>query len=400
VKRVLHVTGDHPDAHSQRKTHAVRNLIEGTTGFQHTVYSINRIGGLGGMRVLDRTDGLVTLRYRAPPYGILLETFLKRLADWIVEDSVTLGAKVDVVHGHKLTIEGLIAERVATALGCPYICTIRGNTDQKYIRLKPEKRAAFTRVAEGAAALLPGTPWIKRYVVRTLSLRNDRITFLPTITKIDRFIAPSSSNTRFVTVFHLDGWRLKGMPNLLEAISILRDRRIDIALDIIGGGSEQAVRGLTREIQRRQLTDRVLLCGPTEHELLPERLNQYGALVLPTLRESFGMVYLEALFSGVPILYSQERGIDGYFDGREVGVRCDPLSVTDIARGLQELRNEAPRMKESIRRLQQVGEFERFRKGPVCRTYEELLQTVCRERVGHQETVPAGRSTRSSSLAR
>ena len=45
-----------------------------------------------------------------------------------------------------------------------------------------------------------------------------------------------------------------------------------------------------------------------------ETLNGYTALVLPTLRETFGMVYIEALFAGVPILYSQDRGVDGFFD--------------------------------------------------------------------------------------
>jgi glycosyltransferase involved in cell wall biosynthesis len=379
VKRVLHISADHPDAYSPRKTEAVRNLIEGTPAFDHRVYSINRLSGFGGITVLERTRALVTLVYRAPAYGILLETFLKRLADWIIEDSLTLGLKVDVVHGHKLTIEGLVARRVATALGCPYVCTVRGNTDQKYMRLKPEKRAAYSQVAENAAMLLPGAPWIERYLVRRLSLRNGRRALLPTITKIDGFIAPSSENSRFVTAFHLDGWRLKGMPNLLAAIALLKEQHVDITLDIIGGGTRQATKALDREIRRRGLTGCVALCGAMQHERMPEALNRYAALVLPTLRESFGMVYIEALFSGVPILYSQDRGIDGYFDGQDIGVRCDPVSVADIARGLEELRSGAPRMKESIRKLQEEGGFDRFRKSTVCRMYEETLKSVCDE---------------------
>ncbi len=118
MKRVLHITADHPDAYSARKTEAVLNLIEGSLAFEHRVYSINRRNGLGGIRELDRSGNLVTVIYRAPAYGILLETFLRGLADWIIEDVRKLGLTVDVVHGHKICIEGLVARRVANALGC------------------------------------------------------------------------------------------------------------------------------------------------------------------------------------------------------------------------------------------------------------------------------------------
>jgi glycosyltransferase involved in cell wall biosynthesis len=204
---------------------------------------------------------------------------------------------------------------------------------------------------------------------------------LPTITKIDGFVAPSSGKSGFVTAFHLDGWRLKGMPNLLAAIAFLKQKHLDITLDIVGGGSRQATAALEREIRRYGLGDSVALCGPMPHDRMPEALNGYAALVLPTLRESFGMVYVEALFSGVPILYSQDRGIDGYFDVQDVGVRCDPLSVTSIARGLEELRVGVPRMKENIRKLQKGGGFDRFRKSNVCRGYEEILEEVCDKRM-------------------
>lgn len=381
VKHVLHITADHPDACSLRKTEAVQNLVQGTTGYRHRVYSINRRNGLGAVAELDRAGDLSTIVYRAPKYGIVLETFLKPLADWIIEDSRNCGAPVDLVHGHKLTIEGLVAQRVSAALGCPYICTVRGNTDQKYLRLKPEKRSAYTAVAENAALLLVGTPWMQRYLVRKLSLQNVRTVLLPTITKIDSFLPPSNESDRFVTAFHLDSWRLKGMPNLLRAIALLKREGLKIGLDIIGGGSEKARAGLEREIRRHGVADCVALRGPVPHERIPRAFNRYAAFVLPTLRESFGMVYIEALFSGVPILYSQDRGVDGYFDEESVGVRCDPTSVAGIAHALEQLRREAPRMKESIRALQEEGGFDRFRKGYVCRGYREILDEVCGEAV-------------------
>lgn len=367
--RILHISADFPDAVSRRKTFAVRNLVEGTPDFQHHVYSINRISGLGGLEMCGRDGNVTTLTYRAPRYGLLLKHCLAPLADWIARDMDARGEGFDLIHAHKLTIEGLVAHRLARTVGCPYVCTVRGNTDQKYIRMKPELRRSWRQVATEAAWLFPVSPWIDRYLSQKLTLKNTNRSLLPTVTQIDRFLPPQTTTPRFVTAFHLAGWRLKGMPNLLAALARLQRAGRPIGLDILGSGSERETAALTHEIRRHNLSDLVRLCGAVPHERMPDTLNNYTAFVLPTLRETFGMVYIEALFAGVPILYSRDRGVDGFFDGQDVGLRCNPVSVTSIAEGLSGLLDNAGRMKQEIARQQTDGGLERFRLNTVCRDY-------------------------------
>jgi glycosyltransferase involved in cell wall biosynthesis len=374
---ILHIAADFPDAWSARKTRAVQNLVTGTAGFDHQVYSINRLNRPGGVHAVDRSDGHVTLTYGAPPFGILLETFLNPLADWIFRDVRSRGVAVDAVHAHKLTIEGLAARRLARRLGCPYVCTVRGNTDQKYLRAKPEKIGSYRTLLRDAAAVLTTTPWIERYLEAKLGLPPGRCELLPTITESDSFMSPVPGNGRLATAFHLNAWRLKGMPNLLAALRRLEDEGAGLALDVIGGGSEADTAALRGAIDRHRLSGRVILRGPVEHARMQEALNGYSGFVLPTLRETFGMVYLEALFSGVPILYSRDRGIDGFFDGLEVGVRCDPASPGDIARGLLAIEKGEASMKQAIARAQREGFFDRFRKGHVRARYRAIMERVC-----------------------
>jgi glycosyltransferase involved in cell wall biosynthesis len=57
-------------------------------------------------------------------------------------------------------------------------------------------------------------------------------------------------------------------------------------------------------------------------------------LAMPSHNETFGMVYTEALFAGVPVLYSKSTGIDGYLDGLDVGIGVDPSDDQAIASAL------------------------------------------------------------------
>ncbi len=64
------------------------------------------------------------------------------------------------------------------------------------------------------------------------------------------------------------------------------------------------------------------------------RANHIFAMV--SKRETFGLVYLEALTQGLPLLYTKSRGIDGIFKER-IGEAVDPYSVNSIKNGLQKM---------------------------------------------------------------
>lgn len=371
MHHILHVTADFPDLYSSRKTHAVLNLVEGVPEFRHSVVSLNRINGLGGVKLLGRDGNVATFVYKAPPYGVFLETFLRLVADRILREVRECGEPVDMVHAHKLTIEGLIAQRISQALGCPYVCTIWGNTDQKYIRSKPATRIRWRNIAEQAAWLLPATPWADRYVAQKLRLNTDRRSLFPVISQIEHSIPPRETPKRLVTAFHLAGWKMKGMPKLFKALQRLRGTPHEVGLDILGGGSTDDTRALQREIKNHDLQDLVTIRGAIPHDRIVQELNGYTGFVMPTLRETFGMVYIEALFSGVPILYSMGRGIDGFFDDQNVGVRCDPTSVASIAEGIKDMLDSVGPMKHDIAMLQQAGGFDHFRQHNICRDYAE-----------------------------
>ena len=53
--------------------------------------------------------------------------------------------------------------------------------------------------------------------------------------------------------------------------------------------------------------------------------------IMPSYNETFGLVYLEAMSQGLPIIYTKREGIDGYFKEETVGYSVNPKDINDIA---------------------------------------------------------------------
>jgi len=79
---------------------------------------------------------------------------------------------------------------------------------------------------------------------------------------------------------------------------------------------------------------RVHLTGPLPDKALPALYRRATALVMPSLREGFGLVVLEALACGTPAIVSRIRPFTDHLAEHEA-LWADPLSVADLARALR-----------------------------------------------------------------
>lgn len=123
----------------------------------------------------------------------------------------------------------------------------------------------------------------------------------------------------------------KGVAYLIQALEILRGQGHSFTLDIYGGGSQR--HGLEALASRLQLSGFVGFKGTVAPERIPQLLADYDALVLPTLVESFGMVLIEALAAGLPVLSTYSGGPE-HIVAPEVGTLVQPGSAAELAAGI------------------------------------------------------------------
>jgi len=136
---------------------------------------------------------------------------------------------------------------------------------------------------------------------------------------------------------------LKGLDTLIEALSILQDRdQLDqrsMCLTVIGGDPESIAEDTTAEMARLQeMTGRfglggmITFLGKRSQDTLPYYYSAAEAVVVPSQYESFGMVALEAMACGTPVVASQVGGLAYLVQDGETGFTVptsDPSALAD-----------------------------------------------------------------------
>jgi len=99
----------------------------------------------------------------------------------------------------------------------------------------------------------------------------------------------------------------KGWRYLLQAARLLRERGVDsFSIVFVGEGEDRAA--LERAVRDFGLSDVVQLAGQIPYEALGDYFQSADVFVLPTKEDTWGMVVLEAMAFGKPILCSQYAG--------------------------------------------------------------------------------------------
>jgi len=319
-------------------------------------------------------EGIPTLRGlgwfipKLLPAGMV---FLLR-AEHLVREYVKRFGVPDLVHAHSAFWGGVAAFRVQRALGVPYVLTehfsgfLEGTIDSF--------RAAYAKKAFVGASLViavskPLAEALKKYGAEERKLR-----VVPNMVDVSFFTLPPKQRQetpfRFLTVAFLE--RLKGTHILLQAFAIAFGGEKHVRL-MVGGDGPQ--RSELEELARRLgIADQVVFLGLLSREGVREAMWQANVFVLPSLVETFGVVLIEALSTGLPVVATRCGGPEDIVrDG--VGVLCDPGDVHGLANALAEVYKGYPAYRKSEAQIRQYA-VDAFSSKAVARSLLEIYEEV------------------------
>lgn len=168
---------------------------------------------------------------------------------------------------------------------------------------------------------------VKRRLVKTFKIEESKISLIPSgidIKNIDKVKKTEKDNT-IVYVGRLVPQ--KNLNILLHAIKKIPG----IKLKVIGEGQE--LKRLLILSKQLGIEKRVMFLGKVDsHEEVIKEIKKSSMLVLPSIRENFGIVPLEAMASGTPVISTNTEGPRDYINNGENGLLTEIGDVEDLTK--------------------------------------------------------------------
>jgi len=259
-----------------------------------------------------RLDGMRVFRYGSPALGLFLPwTFTSPLLVHDLAGSLFHADRFDLVWCHHYS-PGLGGLLFAREKNIPGLFTYHAS---RYLEWK--SRAGQPRRLNSRASRLLLRWWA------------DRFRAISDVKNVRRRLGLPEDGFLVLTVRRLIA--RMGLENLVDAMKIVLESEPDAHLLI--GGRGYLMERLKRRAGAAGLGERVKLLGYIDDDLLPEYYAASDLFVLPTLSlEGFGMVTLEALASGTPVLGTNAGATPEILRGLDEDLilqRSDPEYIAD-----------------------------------------------------------------------
>ena len=310
------------------------------------------------------------------PQGMLGSRSVARIVDLV--------QSADLIHLHTpWELGNLQIARACRRRGRPYLVTIHGMLDDWSMSQRAFKKRMFLslmgrKFLEGAATVHftansefdQASKWFRdlNWAVAPCMFDLDIFKSLPgpepAQSAFDA-ISTSEPNILFLSRIHPK----KGLELLLEAAAVLHQRGTSCRVLVAGPPEPRYQSALNRLVNRLGLAGHVFFLGMVRDV---EKLSLYQAadvFVLPTSQENFGLVLLESLACGTPVITT--RGVDIWDELENGGAVIVDRTAEAIAKALQKLLTK-PKLIEDLGRRGRDWVFDYQRPDRVARQYEQM----------------------------
>jgi len=130
----------------------------------------------------------------------------------------------------------------------------------------------------------------------------------------------------------------------LMALSKVSKRFPELRYIIVGDGPEK---GKLKDLSGRLgLMERVEFRGKIVHGEVIDLMKEADLFVLPSLREAFGVVYIEAMACGKPVIACRGEGIEDVIEDGVNGILVEPNDVDDLVKKIELLLSDRKRAEQ------------------------------------------------------
>ena len=252
-------------------------------------------------------------------------------------------APFDLVHAHTGFPDGELAALAAARLGVPYMVTEHSSRTAALLA-DPDVRARYARVLQGAARVIVVSAALGAEIRDALpelaAEMDERLEVVPNTVPVELFRAPARSDRRRGELLYVGARKPdKGIATLLEAFALARAEVPELTLRLVGRAPTPADDDawLTRAAELG-VADAVAFDPPVDRAGVADAMVRADLFVHASRRETFGVVAVEALASGLPVVATRSGGVDEILgpDPHAVGALVGVDDARALADGILE----------------------------------------------------------------
>ena len=280
-----------------------------------------------------------------------------------------------LTHATTLLTDGGLAYMLYKQYGIPYIVAVRSTDVNEFLKFMPHTWMAARRILLNAKKIVFINKGLRDDLVRHPAIRGiaskieEKFILLPN--GINDYYLDHISHEQHIGhgIVYVGRFSTrKNVVRLAKAVLRLRERPqfADCTLTLVGGG-----RASTNEMERMiaNYPEVFRYVEPiTEPSKMCEVFAKARLFAMPSLHETFGLVYIEALTQNLPVLYTKGQGVDGLLP-QSAGIAVNPYSIDDIANGLAALLANEKAGNQDV-------DFEQFRWGHIAERYMMLYNDL------------------------
>lgn len=260
--------------------------------------------------------------------------------------------KYDLIYMHFLGRYSSIVYLLAKFCNKILIVNVHGSDILPEKTISARHRIYCKKTINYANLIVVPSAYYKDVINLEYEVNEDKIFVSPSGGIDPNFFAPASRrNANNFVIGYVSRIDIgKGWDDFLDALNILIfDRKMSVTAIIVGDGAERTT--LLDKIQLLNLKDHVKYLGAARQEELGTIYNSMDVFAFPSKRkaESLGLVGLEAMGCGIPVVGSAIGGILSYLEDGVNGLVFEPGNPLDLADKLEEYHNLSNVSKEYLK---------------------------------------------------
>lgn len=295
----------------------------------------------------------------------------KKMLRWL-EGNLDI-SKFDCIHAHTVFSGGYAAYKLHQKYGIPYIVAVRNTDVNLFFRYMLHLRKTGVEILKNAEKVIFLSPSYREKVLsdciplKELEAIANKTAVVPNgIARLffDQNAAPKTLGNQLRLAYVGDINTNKNVELTVQAADILRSQGHDVTLTAIGTIKEDKYREILNK-------DWITHHDRCPQEQVIEYLKDADIFLMPSHRETFGLVYAEAMSQGLPVLYTAGQGFDGHFPEGEVGFSVSDTDARDIGEKILKITENYEILSKNA-----IAHARRFDWNAIAQVYGRIYQEI------------------------